>query len=98
MADNELRQRKGEPPAAEAQPAQIEKTKTKKTKGAVDEEESSWKLDILRVLSFGLVASVALSHVISGGESMFWNLKNKPNYFRIDWWKAQLVRQDHGGR
>ncbi|KAL6804643.1 cytochrome b5 [Trichoderma sp. SZMC 28013] len=85
MADSELRQRK-QPDAAEATvPA-----KKKPSKSKVDDEDaySPW-LDVLRVISFLFVASCALSYWISNGESFFWGMRNKPNYLRVDWWKAQ---------
>lgn len=88
MADSELRQRK-QPDAAEATvPA-----KKKPSKSKVDDEDaySPW-LDVLRVISFLFVASCALSYWISNGESFFWGMRNKPNYLRVDWWKAQWVR------
>jgi hypothetical protein len=88
MADHELRKRKGEADEVVVEPVQ---TDDKKKKASVDDqEETNWTLDVLRVISFGLIASVVLSHFVSGGDSMWWNLKNKPNYFRVDWWKAQL--------
>ncbi|KAL7941665.1 cytochrome b5 [Trichoderma barbatum] len=89
MADSELRQRKQQDAAEATKPA---KTKSKsKSKSKVDDEDaySPW-LDVLRVISFLFVASCALSYWISNGESFFWGMKNKPNYLRVDWWKAQV--------
>lgn len=94
MADYELRKRKGEADEVIVKPIEI--GEKKKKSGVDDQEETNWTLDVLRVISFGLIASVVLSHFVSGGDSMWWNLKNKPNYFRVDWWKAQLVSLDHG--
>ncbi|KAI2468286.1 cytochrome b5 [Annulohypoxylon bovei var. microspora] len=54
-----------------------------------DEKYSPW-LDILRVLSFLLVASCGLSYLVSGGESFTWHLRAPPKYMQLDWWKAQL--------
>ncbi|KAI1388702.1 cytochrome b5 [Hypoxylon trugodes] len=54
-----------------------------------DESYSPW-LDILRVLSFLVVASCGLSYLVSGGESFTWNLRAPPKYLQVDWWKAQL--------
>ncbi|PTB75887.1 hypothetical protein M440DRAFT_1357485 [Trichoderma longibrachiatum ATCC 18648] len=86
MADSELRQRK---PHAEEDP--IEPTRRKKSPGQlVDEEEKyTYWIDALRVISFLFLASCALSYWISNGESFFWGQKHKPNYMRVDWWKAK---------
>ncbi|KAL7911157.1 cytochrome b5 [Trichoderma velutinum] len=85
MADSELRQRKQQDAGAATKPA-----KAKSSKSRADDEDaySPW-LDVLRVISFLFVASCALSYWISNGESFFWGMRNKPNYMRIDWWKAQ---------
>lgn len=65
-------------------------------KGRVDDEDadgySPW-LDVLRVLSFLLLASAGLSYVISGGESYTWGLRHPPKYLQTKWWKAQFVRR-----
>jgi hypothetical protein len=84
MADSELRQRK--PKAAGDQP-----TKKSAAKAIKDEDEASSKLDIFRILTFLFLVSCGLSYVITGGDSWFWGSKNKPNYLRVDWWKARLV-------
>jgi hypothetical protein len=89
MADSELRQRK--PHAAEdpIEPAR----KKKSPQQLVDEEEKyTYWIDALRVITFLFLASCALSYWISNGESFFWGQKNKPNYMRVDWWKAKMVR------
>lgn len=88
MADYEIRQRKGDGGPTEVT---VKPPKIGKKKPDFDEEESSWKLDVLRVITFGFCASLALSHFFSGGESLFWNLQNKPNFFRMDWWRHQMV-------
>lgn len=88
MADSELRQRKpqdAEEPARETRPKKSAKRKLSET-----DAEPPW-IDVLRVLSFLFVASCALSYWISNGESFFWGMKHKPNYLRVDWWKAQMV-------
>ncbi|GJN74468.1 cytochrome b5-like Heme/Steroid binding domain-containing protein [Purpureocillium lilacinum] len=84
MADSELRQRK---PQGDDKP----KKKSSKSKRKTDEGDdyTPW-LDILRVLSFLFVASCGLSYAISGGESWFWGMQNKPNYLSPRWWKAQM--------
>lgn len=88
MADSELRQRK---PQDAEEPVQVSKAK-KSTKSKISEtdDEPVW-VDVLRVLSFLFVASCALSYWISNGDSFFWGMKNKPNYLRVDYWKAQMV-------
>lgn len=100
MADDaELRQRKAAPPSSDAPATEPVKAKTKsksKPKSKRDAQDGNeaddytpW-VDMLRVLSFLFIASCGLSYVISGGESFFWGMKNKPNYLRVDWWKSQL--------
>ncbi|KAI1269882.1 putative heme binding protein [Xylariaceae sp. FL1019] len=54
-----------------------------------DEEYSPW-VDILRVLSFLVFASCALSYLISGGESYTWGGKSHVKYLQKEWWKSQL--------
>ncbi|GAO16244.1 uncharacterized protein UV8b_08242 [Ustilaginoidea virens] len=93
MGDAELRQRKATTPAPEqaSKPADP-KPESQKRSVDVDDDDDDYTpwLDILRLLSFLLVASCGLSYMISGGESWFWGMKNKPSYLRADWWKAQL--------
>ncbi|KAL7623907.1 hypothetical protein AAE478_005464 [Parahypoxylon ruwenzoriense] len=55
-----------------------------------DEDDYSPWVDVLRVISFLVVASLALSYLISGGESFTWGLKHKPRYLQLEWWKVQL--------
>ncbi|PTB46999.1 uncharacterized protein TrAFT101_003567 [Trichoderma asperellum] len=87
MADSELRQRK--PQDAEEPVQEVKVKKSTKSKVRDADAESPW-VDVLRVISFLFVASCALSYWISNGESFFWGMKNKPNYLRVDWWKAQM--------
>lgn len=85
MADSELRQRK----------AQVDKpvdAEPKKSRAIdADNDDSPW-VDILRVLSFLVVASFGLSYVVTGGSSWTWGGVQLPEYMRADWWKEQLVR------
>ncbi|PHH84404.1 hypothetical protein CDD83_1993 [Cordyceps sp. RAO-2017] len=97
MSDSELRQRKtrgggddAAVPTEEPGPAAAKKTKTRASRAEADDQYSPW-LDVLRVLSFLLVASAALSYVISGGESWAWGMRNRPYYLRPDWWRDQLM-------
>lgn len=55
-----------------------------------DDDYSPW-LDVLRVLTFLLVASAGLSYLISSGESFTWGLKHPPKYLRKEWWQEQFV-------
>jgi hypothetical protein len=84
MADSEVRQRKGK----EAGDKPSSKTASKTVK---EQDEASSKLDLFRILTFLFLVSCGLSYVITGGDSWFWGSKNKPNYLRVDWWKARLV-------
>ncbi|KAK2597978.1 hypothetical protein QQS21_005894 [Conoideocrella luteorostrata] len=89
MADTELRQRKAASAAGDSKPVKSKSKSKSKRRGGGD-DYTPW-VDILRVLSFLFVASCGLSYVVSGGESFFWGMKNKPNYLRVDWWKSQLT-------
>lgn len=88
MADSELRQRKPQDAEEPADAPEVKKSKKSKTRET--DAEPVW-VDVLRVISFLFVASCALSYWISNGESFFWGMKNKPNYLRVDYWKAQMV-------
>jgi hypothetical protein len=88
MADADLRQRKAAP-SEQQSTSESSRAESKATKH--NDDESPW-LDVLRVLTFLVVASCGLSYVISGGESYFWGVKHMPNYLRVDYWKSQFVR------
>lgn len=49
-------------------------------------------LDIVRVITFLLLASAGLSYLISGGETYTWGMKNPPKYLQVNWWKSHFVR------
>ncbi|KPM44255.1 hypothetical protein AK830_g2244 [Neonectria ditissima] len=90
--DSTVRQRKPVPaqePESSEEETTVEKP-PKKRLAKIDDEEldayTPW-VDILRVLTFLLMASCGLSYVISGGESWFWGMKHKPNYMTVDYWK-----------
>ncbi|KAI0124868.1 hypothetical protein BJ170DRAFT_597719 [Xylariales sp. AK1849] len=68
--------------------APIEKPTTK-ARVRSEDDYSPW-LDVLRVLTFLLVASAGLSYLISSGESFTWGMKHPPKYLRTNWWKEQL--------
>lgn len=93
-------------PAAEPAPAEssateeevIPEPKPKPTPKARLESEDEdhdgytpW-LDIVRVITFLLVASAGLSYLISSGETFTWGMKHPPKYLQMNWWKAQFVR------
>jgi hypothetical protein len=71
-------------------PANSGDEKPAKKKVGDEDDYSPW-LDVARVLSFLFFASCALSYLISGGETFFWGMKNKPNYLKLDYWKTKLV-------
>lgn len=89
MADPEpssVRQRK--PTAADDEPVQ---PRSRKAKRKISSEDAySPYLDILRVLTFLLLASCGLSYLISSGESYFWGMKNPPKYLQKSWWEMQI--------
>lgn len=88
MADAEMRMRK--PVASDNQPSGDQGSRPA-ARAARDENDTSSRLDILRFLILLLVASCGLSYVITGGDSLFWGIKNKPDVLRVDWWKAKTV-------
>ncbi|KAK6225756.1 cytochrome b5-like Heme/Steroid binding domain-containing protein [Colletotrichum tabaci] len=64
--------------------------KSKRSKKAKAEADVySPYVDILRLLSFLLLASCALSYLQSNGESFFWGQKNKPWYLRPSYWRSK---------
>lgn len=83
MADSELRQRK----------AVAEKPSEPKQDPSNDDETSysPW-VDILRVITFVIVASCGLSYVITSGNSFVWGGVARPDVLRLNWWQDQLVR------
>ncbi|KAK7425252.1 hypothetical protein QQZ08_008272 [Neonectria magnoliae] len=96
--DSTVRHRK---PAPAEEPEDLqEKTpvqKPKKRRANIDDADldvyTPW-VDILRVLTFLLMASCGLSYVISGGESWFWGMKHKPSYMTVDYWKDIIKGPD----
>ena len=56
-----------------------------------DEDDYSPWMDVLRVISFLIVASCGLSYLVSNGESFTWGLRHPPKYLDAAWWKAQWV-------
>lgn len=102
MADSELRQRKplpgqGEVPEQEEELYEKPKPGAKPVKSSnykvADEEDddpsSAW-LDVLRVSSFLFLVFCVSSYVISGGESWFWGMKDKPDYVKLSYWKEKI--------
>lgn len=84
MADSKLRQRK----AAADKPS-----KTKKQDPSDDDGTSytPW-VDILRVITFVIVASCGLSYMITSGKSFVWGGVARPDVLRLNWWQEKLVR------
>ncbi|CAI6096991.1 hypothetical protein V2G26_016030 [Clonostachys chloroleuca] len=82
MADSEVRKRKTKTDESE------KKSKVYKTTDVDDETSSNKWLDALRGLTFLLLASCALSYMISSGNSFMWG--KRPHYLTVDYWKAQL--------
>lgn len=85
--DSELRQRK----------TQASKPSSSKTHGpsrsADDDDQYSPLVDVLRVITFLIVASCGLSYVVSGGASWFWGGVRLPEYATVAYWKQQFVRE-----
>lgn len=71
---------------AETTPEPKKKKKSRREVNAEKDGISVW-LDVLRVLSFLVVASCGLSYVMSSGESWTWGYKNKPRILRPQYWK-----------
>lgn len=83
MADSELRQRKAK--------AEKEIAKASTKPDVKDDDKFSFYLDILRVLSFLIVASCGLSYVVTGGGSWTWGGVELPEYARTAYWKEKFV-------
>ncbi|KAI0205767.1 putative heme binding protein [Astrocystis sublimbata] len=54
-----------------------------------DDDYSPW-VDVLRVISFLIFASCALSYLISSGETFTWGMKHPPKYLQKDWWASKF--------
>ncbi|EPE07601.1 cytochrome b5-like heme steroid binding domain-containing protein [Ophiostoma piceae UAMH 11346] len=72
----------------EAAPSKPRKSRKKRLR-VEEEDDYSPYLDIVRVVTFLLVASCGVSYLVSNGESYFWGMKNKPDYLKLSWWKLQ---------
>jgi predicted heme/steroid binding protein len=83
MADSELRQRKAK--------AEKEIAEASSKRDVQDDDKFSFYLDILRVLSFLIVASCGLSYVVTGGGSWTWGGVQLPEYARTAYWKEKFV-------
>ncbi len=81
----------GDESAPEPEAPELQKITTKQRVQAEDTDRFTIFLDVLRVLTFIVVASCGLSYLISGGDSFFWGLKHPPKYLQTEWWKSQLV-------
>ncbi|KAH8678132.1 hypothetical protein BX600DRAFT_493459 [Xylariales sp. PMI_506] len=75
----------------ESQPP-AEKTKIKRTTKELVKTEDSYSpfVDVFRVLTFLVLASIGLSYIITGGDSFFWGMRHPPKYLRVNWWKEQF--------
>ncbi|KAM0561727.1 hypothetical protein ACHAPJ_002896 [Fusarium lateritium] len=100
MADEStLRQRKAQPKNESESEVSEPSTPTKKGKkrsSADVDQEDPWDgyspyLDVLRVITFVIVASMGLSYVISGGESFWWGHKNKPDWMTQKFYKELIL-------
>ena len=72
------------------EPAEVSSA-TSPIAGEDDYDRRSAFFDLIRVLLILLVASFAVSYLMSGGESWAWGMRNKPRYLRAGWWKAKFV-------
>ncbi|KAI1438606.1 hypothetical protein GGR50DRAFT_370378 [Xylaria sp. CBS 124048] len=68
---------------------QRKKSRTPDEKVDDEDDYSPW-VDVLRVITFLIFASCALSYLISGGETFTWGMKHPPKYLRREWWKAKF--------
>ncbi|KJZ80259.1 hypothetical protein HIM_00109 [Hirsutella minnesotensis 3608] len=94
MAESELRQRRPQADEDDAAPVATSTTRTTAAQVDADDDYSPW-VDVLRVLTFLLVASCGLSYIISGGESFTWGFQNKPGFLRAQWWKDKMSMPVH---
>jgi len=78
----------------EAELTRLQKRKNRSPEDKIEEEDDEYSpwVDVLRVISFLIFASCALSYLISSGESFTWGMKHPPRYLQKDWWAAKFVR------
>ncbi|EMR61903.1 putative cytochrome b5-like heme steroid binding domain-containing protein [Eutypa lata UCREL1] len=74
--------------AEEIEKTRVEKKRTARERVEDEDDYSPW-MDVLRVISFLIVASCGLSYLVSNGESFTWGLRHPPKYLDAAWWKAQ---------
>lgn len=65
---------------------------TAKTRVKTEDNDYSPWVDVLRVLTFLLLVSTALSYLVSGGDSFTWGLKRTPKYLNKEYWAEKFVR------
>ncbi|GAP88978.1 putative cytochrome b5-like heme steroid binding domain-containing protein [Rosellinia necatrix] len=66
------------------------KSRTPKQKVEDEDDDYTPWIDILRVITFLIFASCALSYLVSSGETFTWGMKHPPKYLRTDWWKEKF--------
>lgn len=93
MAESpELRQRKPQAVDDDETPkTTTSKTTTKRTDDQ-DDDRLTFYLDILRVITFVIVASCGLSYIITGGKSWAWGGVRLPEYMTTEYWDEWMVR------
>ncbi|KAI0399220.1 putative heme binding protein [Xylaria palmicola] len=74
---------------ADAERLRREKRSPEEKLADEDDDYSPW-VDVLRVISFLIFASCALSYLVSSGETFTWGMKHPPKYLQADWWKAKF--------
>ncbi|KAI1748526.1 hypothetical protein F4782DRAFT_516938 [Xylaria castorea] len=68
----------------------LKKNRSPKEKVVDEDDEYSPWVDVLRVISFLIFASCALSYLVSSGETFTWGMKHPPKYLQTDWWKSKF--------
>ncbi|KAI1820557.1 putative heme binding protein [Xylaria intraflava] len=74
----------------EAETKRLRKKNRSPAEKLEEEDDYTPWVDILRVITFLIFATCALSYLISSGETFTWGMKHPPKYLRVDWWKAKF--------
>ena len=92
--DKKARRRKPVATAVVSEQPEKSRSPKKRSGKSVDEDEDAYSpwVDILRVLTFLIIASAGLSYLVSGGETWLWYYgQTKPPYLTRAYWQAKFV-------
>lgn len=76
---------------AERDPDPVKPRPTPRARQRSEDEYNPW-VDVLRVLTFLVLASAGLSYLISSGDTFTWGIKQPPKYLQRAYWEEKFVR------